>query len=232
MTQSMRSWPTSSLLHASHMPYLYFLRCEKMDPCNVVSNLWTGHSRGYLVWAHIYQDCSAYTQGFHLRRSLSSPATSLLLLIVTPDFPLHNVLHFVCKKYHLTFTAADACKSKADKFLFMRKVTCLAHPAACLEQSRSIASSPGHSHVFTGSHGEISGEGLGSKLCHRPEMVDSVNTNLSWTENGGRTRFVLTESTISGPWCSFDPRPSPDFSLRLRDKIWVGPGDEASRTKW
>ena len=42
------------------------------------------------------------------------------------------------------------------------------------------------------------------------------------------TRFVLTESTISSPWRSFDPRPSPDFSPRLQDKIWEWPGDEAS----
>ena len=38
------------------------------------------------------------------------------------------------------------------------------------------------------SRGEKSGEGLGSKLRHGPEMVDSV---------GGR--LVQTESTISGP---------------------------------
>ena len=44
-----------------------------------------------------------------------------------------------------------------------------------------------------------------------------------------RTRFVLTESTISDPWHSFDPRPSPGrFSPRLRDKIWEGPGNEAT----
>ena len=31
------------------------------------------------------------------------------------------------------------------------------------------------------------------------------------------------------PWeCSLVPRPHPDFSPRLRDKIWVGPGDEAT----
>jgi len=42
------------------------------------------------------------------------------------------------------------------------------------------------------------------------------------------TRFVLTESTISGLWHSFDPRPSPDFSPRLRDKISEWPGDEAT----
>ena len=36
-----------------------------------------------------------------------------------------------------------------------------------------------------------------------------------------------SESTISGPWHSFDPRPSPDFSPQLQDKIWEGPGDEA-----
>ena len=41
-------------------------------------------------------------------------------------------------------------------------------------------------------------------------------------------RYVLTESTISGPWRSFAPRPSPDFSPQLRNKIWEGPGDEAT----
>ena len=31
------------------------------------------------------------------------------------------------------------------------------------------------------------------------------------------------------PWeCSLVPRPHPDFSPRLRDKIWVGPGDKAN----
>ena len=30
-----------------------------------------------------------------------------------------------------------------------------------------------------------------------------------------------------GPSQIFDPRPSPDFSPRLRDKIWEWPGDEA-----
>ena len=30
---------------------------------------------------------------------------------------------------------------------------------------------------FSRSRGEISGESLGSKLRHRPEMVDSVSTN-------------------------------------------------------
>ena len=34
------------------------------------------------------------------------------------------------------------------------------------------------------------------------------------------TRLVRTESTIFGPWRSNDPRPSPNFSPWLRDKIW------------
>ena len=42
------------------------------------------------------------------------------------------------------------------------------------------------------------------------------------------TQFVLTESTISSPWCSNVPRPSPNFSPRLWDKIWEWPGDEAT----
>ena len=40
-----------------------------------------------------------------------------------------------------------------------------------------IASSPGHSQILPRSHGEKLGEGLGSKLRHGPEMVDSVSTN-------------------------------------------------------
>ena len=72
--------------------------------------------------------------------------------------------------------------------------------------------SPGHFQILFRSHGEKLGEGLGSPLCHGPEMVDSV----------------LTESTISGPWRSSDLRPSPNFSPRLRDKIWKWPGDEAT----
>ena len=40
-----------------------------------------------------------------------------------------------------------------------------------------IASSPGHSQILSCSHGEKSEEGLGSKLRHGLEMVDSVSTN-------------------------------------------------------
>ena len=63
------------------------------------------------------------------------------------------------------------------------------------------------------------------KIRRRP----GINTT-SWTGNGGLgqyimwTWFVLTESTISGPWRSFDPRPSPNFSLWLRDKSGSGLG--------
>ena len=45
-----------------------------------------------------------------------------------------------------------------------------------------------------------------------------------------------TESTLGNNrvhhfrlWRSFDPRTSPNFSPWLRDKIWVGPGDEATK---
>ena len=41
----------------------------------------------------------------------------------------------------------------------------------------SVASSPGHSQILSRSCGEKSGEGLGSKLHHGPEMVDLVSTN-------------------------------------------------------
>ena len=39
-----------------------------------------------------------------------------------------------------------------------------------------VTSSPGPSQILSRSCGEKSGEGLGSKLCHGPEMVDSVST--------------------------------------------------------
>ena len=45
------------------------------------------------------------------------------------------------------------------------------------QQLSMIASSPGHSQILSHSRGEKSGEGLGSKLRHGPEMVDSVSTN-------------------------------------------------------
>ena len=38
-----------------------------------------------------------------------------------------------------------------------------------------VASSPGHSQIVSRSRGEKSGVGLGSLLCHRPEMVDTVS---------------------------------------------------------
>ena len=40
-----------------------------------------------------------------------------------------------------------------------------------------IASSPGPSQILSRSRVEKSGEGMGSKLRHGPEMVDSVSTN-------------------------------------------------------
>ena len=40
--------------------------------------------------------------------------------------------------------------------------------------------------------------------------------------------YVLPVSTISGPWRSNDSRLSPDFSLRLWNKIWEWPGDDTS----
>ena len=39
-----------------------------------------------------------------------------------------------------------------------------------------IPSSPCHAQILSRSRGEKSGEGLGTLLCHRPQMVDSVST--------------------------------------------------------
>ena len=47
----------------------------------------------------------------------------------------------------------------------------------CLSQdSLLLASSPGPTQILSHSRGEKLGEGLGSKLHHGPEMVDSVST--------------------------------------------------------
>jgi len=68
------------------------------------------------------------------------------------------------------------------------------------------------------------------KIGRRPGIID-----MSRTGNGGLGQYkpgpcyVLPESTISGPWRINDPRPSPDFSPRLWDKIWEWPGEEAIR---
>ena len=43
--------------------------------------------------------------------------------------------------------------------------------------SKLIASSPGPSQILSRSRGEKSGKGLGVKLRHGPEMVESVCTN-------------------------------------------------------
>ena len=50
----------------------------------------------------------------------------------------------------------------------LKTVTCTVH----------IASSPGHSQILSRSRGEKSGEGLGAKLRHGPEMVDSVRDKI------------------------------------------------------
>ena len=90
---------------------------------------------------------------------------------------------------------------------------------------QQLALSPGHSQTLSHSRGEKLGEGLGLLLHHGPEMVDSVSANRVYVT------YYITKSTISGPWHSNDPRPSPDFFPRLRDKIWEWPGDEA-RQQW
>ena len=45
------------------------------------------------------------------------------------------------------------------------------------DPDHTLASSPGSSQILSRSRGEKSGEGLGAKLRHGPEMVDSVCTN-------------------------------------------------------
>ena len=74
----------------------------------------------------------------------------------------------------------------------------------------------------------------------------TVIDDRSWTFNVSITHCVGINNSLCMPFSqlpeedyqnvietllkfSLIPRPSPDFSPRLRDKIWKGPGDEASR---
>ena len=70
-----------------------------------------------------------------------------------------------------------------------RVTECLLAYYRCFRMStrllHSLVSRPPQ--ILSHSHGEKSGEGLGSKLRHGPEMVDSVSTS---------PRYVLTESTM------------------------------------
>jgi len=52
-------------------------------------------------------------------------------------------------------------------------LTCSINPGTAV----TIALYPGPSQILSRSRGEKSGEGLGSKLHHGLEMVDSVSTN-------------------------------------------------------
>ena len=58
------------------------------------------------------------------------------------------------------------------------EVPCRVISPTFFQHSNFVASSPGHSQILSRSHGEKSGEGLGAKLRHRPEMVDSVCTKV------------------------------------------------------
>ena len=53
---------------------------------------------------------------------------------------------------------------------------CWVHATGGMKHCRQLASSPGHFQILSRSRGEKSGEGLGSKLRHGPEMVDLVST--------------------------------------------------------
>ena len=92
-------------------------------------------------------------------------------------------------------------------------IVCMAGHFSSPHSSSLLPLYPGHSQILSRSRGEKLGEGLGSNYV----------TDWKWW-----TRLVQTESTISGSWHSFNPRPSPDCSPRLQDKIWEGPGYEAT----
>ena len=67
--------------------------------------------------------------------------------------------------------------------VWIRPATCLlsvcavASPSHPSEHVANVASSPGPSQILSRSRGGKSGEGLGSKLHHGPEIVDLVSTN-------------------------------------------------------
>jgi len=104
------------------------------------------------------------------------------------------------------------CDSTQDGYTSLALLLAVAvHKLLVTHASKLLASSPGHSQILSCSRGEKSGEGLGSKLRHGPE---------------NRVHHLRS---ISGLWCSFAPRPSPDFSPWLQDKIWKWPGDEATK---
>ena len=59
------------------------------------------------------------------------------------------------------------------------------------------------------------------KIGRRPGIKTTQNyvTDRKW--------WIRLVHNVESVCTSFDPRPSPDFSQRLRDKIWEWPGDEA-----
>ena len=59
-----------------------------------------------------------------------------------------------------------------------------------------IASYPGHSQILSRSRGEKSGEGLGSLLCHGPEMVDSVRTVFIQVHQNATIFFSIKHAII------------------------------------
>ena len=85
---------------------------------------------------------------------------------------------------------------------------CRANPpplrTCCSQQSSQcslyLASSPGPSQILSRSREEKSGEGLGAKLRHGPEMVDSVSTNHVAAPN------VLLAQLLWHPMCYWPSR--------------------------
>ena len=93
------------------------------------------------------------------------------VLVSTVDYGMYAVglLHSVCDRDQRLFQwVASPCSNSIAELLLCVSLT---------HTHIMVASSPGHSQILSRSCGEKSGEGLGSKLCHRPEMVDSVSTN-------------------------------------------------------
>ena len=105
--------------------------------------------------------------------------TMIDLSVVSSLFNL--VFSYFCHFINLcTVVASDYAISLGNTLVltnFLPILWKLTWSALVPRPSSPLASSPGPSQILSRSHGEKLGEGLGSKLRNRPEMVDSVSTN-------------------------------------------------------
>ena len=129
---------------------------------------------------------------------------------------LHGWSLFVSTKLNpnLPRGITPLCNVRRPSLVSLRKVFCVILYLIQRWMDKYLSLVPRLLQDFIHSCGENLGKGLGSLLRHGLEMVD----------------WVSTESTISGLWRGNVPRPSPNFSSRLRDKIWECSRDEVTNT--